>query len=909
MLIRDLHIRGFGKFNNYKINFGEGLNIVYGDNEAGKSTVHQFIQGMLFGFFKPYIKTKKYTEVYDKYLPWNMKEGYEGTLIFEENNKAYRIERNFMKRHDSFKLYNEITGEDITKQLPYNPVTKLPDIYGLIGLSETAFKNTISISQLQSQTDSKLAIELKDYMTNLSTSKEQDISVKNVIKKLETELDKIGTERRSQSPLGITCSKITDLEKEREATVRKHEEMIELREKLNQLKESQNENTKKLKIFEDKLKQFNQIELLNQYNKAKNLETEMSNLERKIESLEKYESIDLNQIDDLLRIQEQINMTNEQMQENEKQIMIIKNKLEENKDLLKQLNIEKCTLEELDNYTNISVKYELLLDYQYKEKATSTSVETIKKQAQENEEKYNEDIVKDYGLFNNIEQEKKYLLSQLEQEQEKSKEEANIKKQKAKQKSLYIASGVIFVISLLFSILYSEAGSIILGVGLILTAIICMIGLSKDKELKRLKGQLNEYIEKERNLEEKISIISKNQAEILSKYQLNDRESFDGLKEDMSKTFIIKEELKRNLKEKESELIQIRDKIERLENYIKSVISSFDINEEITDKTIERVKFLQRKGQQLLQDKEYLINQKDVLINKTNNLQKKLSNLFNKKQNILKEQKISESDNLKDVKAKIKKVNDMKIELENKSKLITEILKGDTLNNLKSKIELEVENVIEDNSLAKEEIEKNIQSIHNKQMELTKIISINETKLSNISNSVRYIGEIDCEIQDELSKKEKLEKKIKALEIAKNTLEKVSNDIHNDFAPQLNKSANNVIKEITNNKYSKVKINKDLDLLVEEEKLNKLVSVEQLSNGTMDQMYFALRIGIIDLITDNKNYPLFLDDAFVQYDEIRLRNVLSLLGRSNRQIILLTCQKREKNILDLGSIKYNYIKL
>ncbi|MFP4697837.1 MAG: ATP-binding protein, partial [Eubacteriales bacterium] len=151
MLIRDLHIRGFGKFNNYKINFGEGLNIVYGDNEAGKSTVHQFIQGMLFGFFKPYIKTKKYTEVYDKYLPWNMKEGYEGTLIFEENNKAYRIERNFMKRHDSFKLYNEITGEDITKQLPYNPVTKLPDIYGLIGLSETAFKNIISISQLQSQ--------------------------------------------------------------------------------------------------------------------------------------------------------------------------------------------------------------------------------------------------------------------------------------------------------------------------------------------------------------------------------------------------------------------------------------------------------------------------------------------------------------------------------------------------------------------------------------------------------------------------------------------------------------------------------------------------------------------------------------------------------------------------------------
>ena len=56
-------------------------------------------------------------------------------------------------------------------------------------------------------------------------------------------------------------------------------------------------------------------------------------------------------------------------------------------------------------------------------------------------------------------------------------------------------------------------------------------------------------------------------------------------------------------------------------------------------------------------------------------------------------------------------------------------------------------------------------------------------------------------------------------------------------------------------------------------------------------LYFACRVAIADLVTGG-DLPLFLDDSFVQYDDRRLRSMLSLLvelGRS-RQIILLTCQ-------------------
>ena len=83
-----------------------------------------------------------------------------------------------------------------------------------------------------------------------------------------------------------------------------------------------------------------------------------------------------------------------------------------------------------------------------------------------------------------------------------------------------------------------------------------------------------------------------------------------------------------------------------------------------------------------------------------------------------------------------------------------------------------------------------------------------------------------------------------------------------------------------------------------------------LSNGANDQLYLSLRLAFINMIYRGMDFPVILDDAFVQYDDIRAERALEVLLSGNfKQLLIFTCQSREKNILDNKNIEFNYIFL
>ncbi|MFR5555970.1 MAG: ATP-binding protein [Coprococcus sp.] len=101
--IRELLFKNFGKFTGKKIVLKDGINLFYGENESGKTTIHTFIKGMLFGLERGRGRASV-NDTFSIYEPWENPNYYSGMLRFESGGKNFLLERNFDKYSKSARL-------------------------------------------------------------------------------------------------------------------------------------------------------------------------------------------------------------------------------------------------------------------------------------------------------------------------------------------------------------------------------------------------------------------------------------------------------------------------------------------------------------------------------------------------------------------------------------------------------------------------------------------------------------------------------------------------------------------------------------------------------------------------------------------------------------------------------------
>lgn len=208
MRLLDLYISGFGKFHNRAITFEPGMNVVYGKNEAGKSTLHTFIRSMLFGLERGRGRASK-NDLYSRCEPWENKAAYGGRLRLEQDGAIYRIERNFQKDQKSLVVVNETIGREI------EPTKAFMDTL-LCGLNEVTYTNTISIGQLKSATDGGMVSELKNYIANMNTSGNMALNITKAtafLKNRRRELERQMVPEAARSYTSL-LSEIRNIEKE-----------------------------------------------------------------------------------------------------------------------------------------------------------------------------------------------------------------------------------------------------------------------------------------------------------------------------------------------------------------------------------------------------------------------------------------------------------------------------------------------------------------------------------------------------------------------------------------------------------------------------------------------------------------------------------------------------------------------
>ena len=172
----ELKIDGFGKFSDLNIKFKPGINIIFGRNEAGKSTLHTFLRAMLFGIDpRPGRSGKK--ELYERLEPWDNPERYRGSLVVKHKGEKYRIERDFSISPKNLKIFRVSDEKEIE-----DPKMLLKEM--LCGLTETGYINTISIGQLSATTEKSMAEEIKRYISNLNTSGSSELNAAAAIEYL-----------------------------------------------------------------------------------------------------------------------------------------------------------------------------------------------------------------------------------------------------------------------------------------------------------------------------------------------------------------------------------------------------------------------------------------------------------------------------------------------------------------------------------------------------------------------------------------------------------------------------------------------------------------------------------------------------------------------------------------------------
>ncbi len=142
-----------------------------------------------------------------------------------------------------------------------------------------------------------------------------------------------------------------------------------------------------------------------------------------------------------------------------------------------------------------------------------------------------------------------------------------------------------------------------------------------------------------------------------------------------------------------------------------------------------------------------------------------------------------------------------------------------------------------------------------------------------------------------------LEETYSALEIAMNTLSAASTELQRRFAPRIAKRAQELFARLTNGRYERLTLGEDFTVHAGAAGETTLHSALWRSEGTADQLYFALRLAVSQELTPNA--PFILDDALVRFDDKRLSQALAILEETaaDRQVILFTCQDREKRLL------------
>jgi uncharacterized protein YhaN len=202
MWVERIEIGGFGRLHDLQLELGEGLNVVTGLNEAGKSTLHQAIATGLFGVFASTDRRKEHEAERrrERYAPWDGGAYGLGVILRRASAPAVRIDWELGGR-TSFRASDALTGADCTAALRGAGDGVLRS--GLHGISRAVFERALVVRQgeLAAIADDEGAVARA--LEEALASSERNASAARAVEILAGQRDALGTARAHKRPLPL----------------------------------------------------------------------------------------------------------------------------------------------------------------------------------------------------------------------------------------------------------------------------------------------------------------------------------------------------------------------------------------------------------------------------------------------------------------------------------------------------------------------------------------------------------------------------------------------------------------------------------------------------------------------------------------------------------------------------------
>ncbi len=901
MYIRGIYLGGFGKYTDRRFEFTQGINILYGDNEKGKSTIHGFIETMLYDLNSYQFGLDVDENRYKRYKPWGNKEVFAGDLDFVDGDHSFHIERDFLKPK-GIKVFLEGNRIGPYRQTPDNEIIKS---------NEHKMLRVLGITDISAKTGRGMLDEVQERIMNIKATNSGTISYNDSLERIEK---KILSAKNDAEYITLQASykHYQELLRDIEIKQTSHKKVT-----IDYMKHAQ-----KAALVQEEIDALNEdlskLQVVDQLKKSKRLHkinNQLSEIQMKLDELKPYEDISVKDVEFYLRNKENRHAMSADLNELQEKLQAINQEVTYNKSLFSPQELEFYGNQ--DKFDRVAEKVEALSLLEQQLKTIEEDTGSLMKEMLALQPDYKDDfdfqgeerlIDEHYQRFLNtsswkhrIEEEKENITSVISLEEQMVDKDNQLSNTRIASLSMQIAIALLtlamFARPTWAFWIFFVIMALVIGV-----VILYFVRKNMEKEHIGLEFQLKNIHDEVRKTNTRLAKATEQLDDIIERFGVHSESEFVALyeekKTDLRSRIDIKSNLNNNMARRETVVEKIESKLDDIRKQLEFISDPLDDADDIqallnlrlnqfneykkkltTEKDFEESS---RKMSEELSDMERKLENADVLESirsleqyqeyrdELTKNQEMLKKLVSDKEELMEDQGFSPLDQVETDKISIADFDNMEKELENLKK-----------------VKLDKMTYYEDLMLK------------------CKRLAAESEHFEKLHQPYSLALKTFEEIADKLQVKDQ---EIDLYESSLDLLKSAAGKIKSKFTFALLDRLHEILHHVIGDKYE-VTFDEAIHLRVKDLLTDEFVEIESLSQGTIDQIYFALRIGLIDAMADNINIPLILDDSFVHYDGGRLVQMLEQLAGLSRQIIILTCHHREKDVFERLGVQYNYVEL